>query len=124
MTKLLTRLALGLGCALGPASAARAVEPAALPEAPGLPVHEAQGCGWYVVLGCHRGRGTAQRQLNDLGGPRAGGGAGLNVVNTNVFPNFRNGFQCVMDGPYNSRGTAASIAWTEAVPDAYVKNSC
>ena len=102
---------------------ARALE-RPLGESPGLPVTEAQGCGWYIVLGCHRSRGSAQRQLRNLGGPGVGGGAGTRVIDTNAFPNFSNGWQCVMDGPYGSRGAAASIAWTEAVPDSYVKNSC
>ena len=31
---------------------------------------------------------------------------------------------CVGDGPYASRWEAESIAWREAVPDAYVKAGC
>ena len=91
---------------------------------PGLPVTAVKGCGWYVVLGCYRAGATARKQLQDLGGPLAGGGAGLSVVDTDNYPNFRNGYRCVMDGPYGSSGTARSIAWIEAVPNAYVKSAC
>ena len=82
------------------------------------------GCGWYVVLGCSQSFDGSQQRMNQLGGPFAGGGAGLKVANTNEYPNFRNGWYCVVDGPYPSQGQAASIAWREAVPDAYVKNGC
>ena len=112
--------------ALAPVGSAHAqgAAPMTVREAPGLPVQEVQGCGWYVVLGCHRSFNSANRQRARLGGPAAGGGAGLNVIDTSDYPNFRNGYQCVMDGPYGSRGTARSIAWNEAVPDAYVKSAC
>jgi hypothetical protein len=82
------------------------------------------GCGWYVVLGCGKSFNGATRTMNNLGGPYAGGGAGLSVANTNEYPNFRNGFYCVVDGPYQTQAQASSIAWVEAVPDAYVKNGC
>lgn len=81
-------------------------------------------CGHYVILGCFKTLTQAQNRLAQLGGPGVGGGAGSRVVNTNEYPNFRNGWFCVADGPYASRGQAMSIAWKEAVPDAYVKNGC
>jgi hypothetical protein len=84
----------------------------------------AQACGHYVILGCFRSQGQAISRLNALGGPGVGGWAGAHVVNTNDYPNFRNGWWCVADGPYASRDGAMSIAWKEAVPDAYVKNGC
>ncbi len=84
----------------------------------------AQMCGHYVVLGCFKNANQAFERLNWLGGPMAGGGAGSKVVDTNQFPNFRNGWFCAVDGPYASRAQALSIAWKEAVPDAYVKNGC
>jgi len=82
------------------------------------------GCGWYIVLGCSSGFSDARNRMNALGGPMAGGGAGLKVANTSEYPNFRNGFHCVVDGPYNSQSAAQSNAWNEAVPDAYVKSGC
>ena len=88
------------------------------------PVVKVQACGWFVVLRCGRSYPAAQNFLNGLGGPGVGGGAGTRIIDTNQYPNFRNGFYCVMDGPYSSRGTAESIAWREAVPDAYVKSGC
>lgn len=81
-------------------------------------------CGWYYILGCSRTQGGAWATLNRLGGPGVGGWVGANVVHTNDYPNFRNGWWCVADGPYRSRGEAGSIAWKEAVPDAYVKSGC
>lgn len=89
----------------------------------------AQACGHYIVLGCFTRHADAVRHMNALGGPGIGGAGiggsiGTQVVHTNDFPNFRNGYFCVMDGPYRSRADAQSIAWSEAVPDAYVKNGC
>lgn len=84
----------------------------------------AQACGWYVVLGCFQSLSAAQSRLTELGGPGVGGGAGSRVVHTDEYPNFRNGWFCVADGPYASQAGAMSIAWKEAVPDAYVKSGC
>ncbi len=81
-------------------------------------------CGWYVILTCHKNRAGAIAKLNNLGGEGVGGQAGAKVINTNNFSGFRNGFYCVADGPYNSRGAASSIAWKEAEPSAYVKKGC
>lgn len=94
------------------------------PAATGGRIVLAQACGWYIVLGCTRGYRDASRILADLGGPGVGGGAGTNVIDTNTFPNFADGWFCVADGPYRTRADADSIAWREAVPDAYVKNGC
>lgn len=91
---------------------------------PGLPLVSVQSCGWYVILGCHNRHADAAALVDELGGPLAGGGAGLHVLHTDDYPNFRDGYFCVGDGPYGSHGDAASIAWNEAVPDAYVKNGC
>lgn len=89
----------------------------------------AQACGHYIVLGCFTRHADAVTQMNRLGGPGIGGAGiagsiGTQVVHTDDFPNFRNGYFCVMDGPYRTRADAQSIAWSEAVPDAYVKNGC
>lgn len=81
-------------------------------------------CGWYVILGCSRTLHEAQLTLGRLGGPGVGGWAGAQVVDTSDYPNFRNGWYCVADGPYPARFEAESIAWREAVPDAYVKSGC
>ena len=53
-----------------------------------------------------------------------GGGAGSRVINTSDMDGFRNGFYYVADGPYVSSDDAGSVAWVEAVPDAYVKRGC
>lgn len=88
------------------------------------PGRDGEGCGWYVVLGCMKDEAAAARTLADLGGSVVGGGAGTYVVDTSKVAGFRPGFYCVMDGPYVSRDDAASVAWVEAVPDAYVKRGC
>ena len=54
---------------------------------------DAEGCGWYVILGCTRSRSAAKRQLIDLGGPLVGGGAGSRVINTSDVDGFNNGLQ-------------------------------
>ncbi|QDZ01273.1 hypothetical protein FQ775_13270 [Nitratireductor mangrovi] len=114
--------AMALATISAPAAAGRLPDRAA--QAPGLPVISVQGCGWYVILGCSTRHADAVALRDELGGPYAGGGAGLNVVHTDDYPNFRDGYFCVADGPYGSSGEAGSIAWTEAVPDAYVKDAC
>lgn len=94
---------------------------------PGLaqsPGFDAKGCGWYIILGCSKSRAAAKRQLIDLGGPMVGGGAGSRVLNTSDVDGFNGGFYCVADGPYRSKDDASSVAWIEAVPDAYVKRGC
>lgn len=88
------------------------------------PGRDAEGCGWYVVLGCMKDEAAAARALADLGGSIVGGGAGTYVVDTSKVAGFRAGFYCVMDGPYASKDDAASVAWAEVVPDAYVKRGC
>lgn len=88
------------------------------------PGFDAKACGWYIILGCSKSRTDARRQLVDMGGPMVGGGAGSRVVNTSDLDGFNDGFYCVADGPYISQADAGSVAWVEAVPDAYVKRGC
>ena len=88
------------------------------------PGFDAEGCGWYIILGCSKSRADAKRQLIGLGGPMIGGGAGSRVLDTSTVGGFRPGYYCVADGPYVSKDDAASVAWIEAVPDAYVKRGC
>jgi len=88
------------------------------------PGYDRNSCGWYIVLGCSTNRSAAMRTLDDLGGIMVGGGAGSRILNTSGVEGFRNGFYCVADGPYISSDDAGSVAWVEAVPDAYVKRGC
>jgi len=90
-------------------------------QTPGL---DAEACGWYIILGCSRSRVDAEFTLSRLGGAMVGGGAGSRVLNTSLVDGFRDGFYCVADGPYISQSDAGSVAWIEAVPDAYVKRGC
>ncbi|MDP2121265.1 MAG: hypothetical protein Q8S27_00395 [Hoeflea sp.] len=88
------------------------------------PGYDASGCGWYIILGCSKNLEAARRTLQQLGGPGVGGGAGSQVLDTSKVGGFRPGFYCVADGPYASKDEAGSVAWVEAVPDAYVKRGC
>ena len=88
------------------------------------PGRDSQGCGWYIILGCFKQWADANRRLDSLGGPVVGGGAGSRIIDTSAVNGFRNGFFCVADGPYVAQGEAESVAWREAVPDAYVKRGC
>ncbi|OCW55886.1 hypothetical protein [Hoeflea olei] len=94
------------------------------PAAAQAPGFDAEGCGWYIILGCSSSRLEARRNLIELGGPQVGGGAGSRVVNTSDLDGMRDGFYCVADGPYVSADDAGSVAWIEAVPDAYLKRGC
>jgi hypothetical protein len=87
-------------------------------------VAQAARCGWYVILGCSRSPADARRRFARFSAPGMGGGAGIRILDTNAYPNFTPGLFCIADGPYPNRDTAASIAWREDVPDAYVKNGC
>jgi len=77
-----------------------------------------------VAANCGKSSKAAKAKLQELGGPMAGGGAGLKVILTEAYAGFRPGFVCVVDGPYESQDAAMSVAWAEAVPDAYVKKGC
>ncbi|MEQ8308235.1 MAG: hypothetical protein RIA09_17000 [Hoeflea sp.] len=88
------------------------------------PGYDRNGCGWYIILGCSTDRSAAAGTLYDLGGIMVGGGAGSRILNTTGVEGFRNGFYCVADGPYLTEADAGSVAWREAVPDAYVKRGC
>ena len=75
-----------------------------------------QGCGWYVIMGCAKSYSGAQRMA----------GNGALVVNTSDYPNFRNGWYCAADGPFNRKYDANSLLFQIEgnVPDAYVKKGC
>ena len=88
------------------------------------PGTEPDGCGWYIVLGCTKDANASFRILADLGGHKVGGGAGTQVLATEYISGFNPGYYCVADGPYVSEGDAGSVAWREAVPEAYVKRGC
>ena len=75
-----------------------------------------EGCGWYVIMGCFKSYNGAKRRA----------GNGFLVVNTNDYPNFRNGFYCAADGPFGRKSDANSfLAGVKSdVPDAYAKKGC
>lgn len=88
------------------------------------PGRDADRCGWYIILGCFTNANAAFEQLAGFGGHGIGGGAGTNVLDTRFVGNFNPGYFCIADGPYVSQDDASSVAWVEAVPDAYVKRGC
>lgn len=74
-------------------------------------------CGWWAIYSCHPSRSAAIRDMNNAG---YGG-----VVHTNDVPNFRNGFYCVADGPFNK--STARRKKNQARRDfdsAYIKQGC
>lgn len=73
------------------------------------------GCGHYVVLSCHR---SWPRALDLAGGS-------LFAIDTDDYPNFRNGWYCVVDGPHSVEGAQARRkGFLARIPDAYVKDAC
>lgn len=80
------------------------------------PYKVAQACGYYVVLGCYNTYKKASWQANRIG---------AGVVDTNNYPNFRNGYYCAADGPHSKRrAKQLRRAWRDTVSDAYYKSAC
>ncbi|MEZ5792266.1 MAG: hypothetical protein R3D34_16280 [Nitratireductor sp.] len=93
------------------------VSASALPATAGdneKPMVMAQACGWYAVVGCARG----WNQANSDAPP------GTYVIDTNQYPNFRNGWFCAVDGPYGTKAEVPLSHWRSYRGDAYVKNAC
>ena len=77
---------------------------------------EAQGCGWYVILGCFKDHGGAMNRAQKVG---------VGVVDTYDYPNFRNGWYCAADGPYSKvQANRLLPGYKRQVRDAYVKSAC
>ncbi|MFZ1815479.1 MAG: hypothetical protein WBO55_16955 [Rhizobiaceae bacterium] len=74
----------------------------------------AQACGWYAIVGCARSWDQAN----------ADAPAGTYVIDTNQYPNFRNGWFCAADGPYATRDQVPLWQWKQYRSDAYVKSAC
>ena len=78
-------------------------------------------CGWYAITACKPTIDEAVEYAR-----RTGSGT---VINTSspAYPNFQNGFFCVVSGPLD-RNTALSTAgyWrsTGVSPNAYAKSAC
>mgnify|MGYP002725610798 CR=1 FL=1 len=70
------------------------------------------GAKYFVIVGSFKSKAQA-RKRNAMFGDTF-------IAHTNNYPNLRNGYWVVMEGPY-SKGYAKSIACQEAVPDCYVK---
>jgi putative peptidoglycan binding protein len=76
-------------------------------------------CGWYAIALCGTNRQDAQDATNIYGGF---------VVDTSDpdYPNFRDGYFCVVEGPYSQgRANVVRDEMRDAGSrDAYVKNAC
>lgn len=90
--------ALAMTAALGTAGERAAAEPGA----------------WFAIGGCYQSSAAANRQAARLG---------VNVVDTNDYPNFRNGWYCAAIGPFDRRSAELNRQQfiAQGVPDAYVK---
>lgn len=80
----------------------------------GKPFLMAQACGWYAVVGCSQ----------DWDNANASAPPGTYVIDTNQYPNFRNGWFCAVDGPYGTKAEVPLSHWRSYRGDAYVKNAC
>ena len=89
--------------------------PLAVEQQSHAPIRVAQSCGWFVIVGCAKSRRGARRASS-----------GARVLDTNDYPNFRNGWYCGFDGPFSRKSAAKQrrLGWLEASPDAYVKKGC
>ncbi|MGI9382493.1 MAG: hypothetical protein ACR2PO_05015 [Methyloligellaceae bacterium] len=69
---------------------------------------------WFAVGGCYKSGAAANRQAARLG---------VNVVDTNDYPNFRNGWYCAAIGPFDRRNAELNRQQfvAQGVYDAYVK---
>lgn len=76
-------------------------------------------CGWYAIAVCSSSQSAAQGKISQFGGF---------VIDTNdtYYPNFRNGFYCVVDGPYDRNGAAdaRNRFRNNGSGDAYIKQAC
>ncbi|GAB4360532.1 MAG: hypothetical protein Kow0026_22970 [Oricola sp.] len=89
-----------------------------------VPLAAAETCGWYVVLGCDRSEAAMARKRAIIAALADDGTTRAKVVRTDDYPNFRDGWYCLVDGPFESRGRAASVDWGETVGETYVKSGC
>ncbi|MEC9342281.1 MAG: hypothetical protein VYD64_00395 [Pseudomonadota bacterium] len=74
----------------------------------------AQACGWYAIVGCTR----------SWNGTQSIAPQGTSVIDTNLYPNFSNGWFCAADGPYARRDDVPIWHWKQFRADAYVKSAC
>lgn len=74
----------------------------------------AQACGWYAIVGCSR----------DWNGASSIAPPGTQIIDTNLYPNFRNGWFCAADGPYPSQAVVPLWRWKQFHSDAYAKSAC
>lgn len=89
--------------------------PAQAADLPSASANTFEGCGWYVIMSCGKSYSAAKRIA----------GNGVLVVNTNDYPNFRNGWYCVADGPFNKRmAQNQRNFWQGKFKDAYIKKGC
>lgn len=75
----------------------------------------AQGCGWYIFVGCSRSYEGALRHA----------GNGLAVLRTSDYRLLNPGWYCAAVGPYARRPATGEVrAIRRHVPDAYAKRAC
>lgn len=76
--------------------------------------------GWFVIAGCFKSYNAAENHANTL----RNRGVPANIVTTDDFPNFSNGWHCASSIPFFTRGEANQMLprfRAAGVPDAYVK---
>lgn len=83
-------------------------------------------CGYYAILGCAGSEAEMIEKQNILRNLSDDGTTRTKVVNTNNYPNFRDGWFCLVDGPFSSLREAdrISLDWGETVGESYAKKGC
>lgn len=89
-----------------------------------VPLAAGELCGWYIVLGCDRSEAAMERKRAIIAALSDDGTTRAKVVRTEDYPNFRDGWHCLVDGPFENREAAEAVDWGETVGETYVKRGC
>lgn len=83
-------------------------------------------CGYYAVLGCADSEAVIVEKQDILRNLTRDGTTRTKVIHTDNFSNFRDGWFCLVDGPFETYGQAdtMSLDWGETVGPSYAKKGC
>ena len=94
--------------------------------ASGIASAEDARCGYYAVLGCADSEAVMIEKQDILRNLTRDGTTRTKVIHTNDFSNFRDGWFCLVDGPFETYRQAndMSLDWGETVGASYAKRGC
>ncbi|MEM7302388.1 MAG: hypothetical protein AAF468_14995 [Pseudomonadota bacterium] len=74
----------------------------------------AQSASWFAIGGCFQSYRAANRRAAQLG---------VDVADTNDYPNFRDGWYCAVSGPSSKRNAQRTQRYfkNQGIHDAYIK---